>query len=979
MLPGRESLIRLVGKRRRRSFSPHLTRLLLRPQSPPDAPPAEEGDVERQRQVYAKEGNDSRDDVDWVSCPVCGSSVRGTNYNVNNHLDLCLTRGTKRKLTQRTLLQFKFSPHSKIQRSLDDLDQNEENVADTEPFDEDKSRNRLVSCRYNTAESTGENSSTSGPSDHPNNFQYILDVCNDGLLSKAPLAGVALETFIVGRRFYDDVELQQGAKITVLRDSQNAKDKHAIKVLSAGSEHSQMLGYLPRELAKYLAPLLDSDYIEWICECSTKRPLDVVPIQLNCKKTLNGEMSFDDQQRFESLLKNTLVAVENGKMHPPSSTRYQKNFLLMIEDVLNSHAHLFTEEEKSLLATFSSLSDDSQRLFIRLYTRKGPWFRISSISYPEISDPLVAIEELQVAGFVYSLSYSNEPFCYEMKEVLHLLPVSEMREILVAELPKEGINISRRQELINTLSSAYEEGKCPVLPKLVLKRTGTCVRISTAADEVLWRVLRLFFLNGEQDLSAFLLVDLGLVKFPDYVCRVSHQIFRDRRDLLEYEEAIHVAQTMDESLDDNNMEIVARCINVSENQIRTILEETPLNSDSPPAFFSCFSASWVYSKVLTLGVSVYEHERSRRHFNCLSAIDIAAEVAVATLFADTAPKSPPPPSLYEDAIGLLKGLLSRITSDSRRGYWTLRLSVDLEHMGCLNESLLVAEEGVLDKWVRAGSKMALQRRVLRLCKPPRRWKTPNYAESIKRIIKEVNIMGRPLICEVGAKNVFYGYDGELCGVEQLALQYYAEEGGGWQGIHSESGIWMTIFGLLMWDVLFADVPDVFRSKFQIADMVLRLGCSSRLDTDDFYEARKSLIETQLKRIHEGMAEEILISSWELHHGTSCRGVRWDSHSLSDLRAAVSCIGGRCLASLCRHLALDYRNWSSGMPDLLLWRFLGDNTNKTGGGGGGGEAKLVEVKGPRDRLSEQQRAWMLLLMDCSFDAEVCKVSPAPKDQ
>lgn len=76
-------------------------------------------------------------------------------------------------------------------------------------------------------------------------------------------------------------------------------------------------------------------------------------------------------------------------------------------------------------------------------------------------------------------------------------------------------------------------------------------------------------------------------------------------------------------------------------------------------------------------------------------------------------------------------------------------------------------------------------------------------------------MGRPLICEVGAKNVFYGYDGKLCGVEQLALQYYAEEGGGWRGIHSESGIWMTIFGLLMWDVLFADFPDVFRSKFQV--------------------------------------------------------------------------------------------------------------------------------------------------------------------
>ena len=48
----------------------------------------------------------------------------------------------------------------------------------------------------------------------------------------------------------------------------------------------------------------------------------------------------------------------------------------------------------------------------------------------------------------------------------------------------------------------------------------------------------------------------------------------------------------------------------------------------------------------------------------------------------------------------------------------MRLSIDLEHMGHLNESLSVAEAGVIDPWVRAGSKMALQRQVLRLSKPP---------------------------------------------------------------------------------------------------------------------------------------------------------------------------------------------------------------------------------------------------------------------
>lgn len=89
---------------------------------------------------------------------------------------------------------------------------------------------------------------------------------------------------------------------------------------------------------------------------------------------------------------------------------------------------------------------------------------------------------------------------------------------------------------------------------------------------------------------------------------------------------------------------------------------------------------------------------------------------------------------------------------------------------------------------------------------------------------QVNIEGRPLNSETGAKSVFYGYDGELCGVEQLALQYYADEGGSWQGTHSEGGIWMTIFGLLMWDVIFSEVCDVFRSEFQVPDLCTMFFC-----------------------------------------------------------------------------------------------------------------------------------------------------------
>ncbi|KAK4799419.1 hypothetical protein SAY86_024784 [Trapa natans] len=374
---------------------------------------------------------------------------------------------------------------------------------------------------------------------------------------------------------------------------------------------------------------------------------------------------------------------------------------------------------------------------------------------------------------------------------------------------------------------------------------------------------------------------------------------------------------MDESLEQNDCEKVLRCISVAESRI--VSESL---SSSSAALISCFTPSWVYSKVVMLGVSFLEQVRR-----------------------------------YSSAIFLLKQLLEYFTCDGRRGYWTLRLSIDLEHLGYLSESLSIAENGLLDPWVRAGSRISLQKRILRLAKPPRRWKIPPFSSSLNRKIKEVQVVGRPLNCEMGKKSRFYGQDGNQCGVEQLALQHYAGEGGGWHGVHTESGIWLTIFGLLMWDAIFADIPNVFRTRFQTAPL--------DLETDNFYPERKTLIESQLQKINDGMAEEMLITSWESHRGTSCRGVNWERHSLSDLRAAVSCVGGPCLASLCRNLSQDYRSWSSGMPDLLLWRFHGEFR---------GEAKLVEVKGPRDRLSEQQQAWLLLLMDKGFNTEVCKVVP-----
>ncbi len=49
----------------------------------------------------------------------------------------------------------------------------------------------------------------------------------------------------------------------------------------------------------------------------------------------------------------------------------------------------------------------------------------------------------------------------------------------------------------------------------------------------------------------------------------------------------------------------------------------------------------------------------------------------------------------------------------------------------------VAEAALADEHVRGGERLDLQRRILRLSKPPRRWKTPPWARLMPRDPREV--------------------------------------------------------------------------------------------------------------------------------------------------------------------------------------------------------------------------------------------------
>ena len=79
---------------------------------------------------------------------------------------------------------------------------------------------------------------------------------------------------------------------------------------------------------------------------------------------------------------------------------------------------------------------------------------------------------------------------------------------------------------------------------------------------------------------------------------------------------LKIAQIIDEALDDNNSGLVLRCISISNSHLFISYSKSTQSSASESAatFLSCLSASGVYSKVVLLGISFLECERSQLYY-----------------------------------------------------------------------------------------------------------------------------------------------------------------------------------------------------------------------------------------------------------------------------------------------------------------------------------------------------------------------------
>ncbi|XP_061409641.1 fanconi-associated nuclease 1 isoform X3 [Lethenteron reissneri] len=422
--------------------------------------------------------------------------------------------------------------------------------------------------------------------------------------------------------------------------------------------------------------------------------------------------------------------------------------------------------------------------------------------------------------------------------------------------------------------------------------------------------------------------------------------------LRRYETASHSLNEMDHAMSSNKLEDACSLYRTA----RAIWDEMKRSLDfsheeALPLHLRCMSAGWAYTRMMSRGVEILQRLQ-----------------------------------LYPEAVEQLHSLLSQQTyCIQRRGSWWDRLALNLQHhLKDTPKAIEAIRQGLTDPYVRTGQRLALHQRAVRIRESPsckalrhllRDLPTVEYDEAPK-----VTIRGKACPQTGMGKSVFLREEEEeamevevaggsrdgvgatttttiMCSVEELALAHYRSQDFD-QGLHGEGATFCTLFGLLLWDVIFSDtVPDVFLNPYQ--------GFPLDLYTDGFYENRRELLDERLAQLRGATGaelQEFVVAAWTAHEGEACGLVSWERlMTLSQATSLVASLGGHLLAGVCERLAKNLRHNRGGLPDLVVW------SSQTL------QCKLVEVKGPSDRLSQKQLLWLHELMQLGAQVEVCHVT------
>jgi len=189
-------------------------------------------------------------------------------------------------------------------------------------------------------------------------------------------------------------------------------------------------------------------------------------------------------------------------------------------------------------------------------------------------------------------------------------------------------------------------------------------------------------------------------------------------------------------------------------------------------------------------------------------------------------------------------------------------------------------------------------------------------------------------------------------VEQRARDRLAQDAEGSAVHYVENGLVNALFGLLCWKAIFAPIAGAFFHDFQYGPADLASGRFYRRRCREFAECFAELESDRYKAtIRRYFAEKA---------GIQCAFVDWRLLNKSLLERALACIPPAHLRLWFEWIVSDVQGNRAGFPDLV--QFWPQERRY----------RMIEVKGPGDRLQDNQRRLLEYCLTHQMPVAVCKV-------
>ncbi len=537
---------------------------------------------------------------------------------------------------------------------------------------------------------------------------------------------------------------------------------------------------------------------------------------------------------------------------------YLKNFQFLVTWVQARYADLLNEDEREFLQRFNQLTRDAQCLLVRLSSRKGPLFRRDKLDYAEIASIDASVQQLITAG----LLHRNIPI--DLGELANALTKPELLTLFSTQLT--GLKNARKEILVQQLQIQFPQMQ--TWQQWTDSQCGDAYYLDNQA--IIRTLLLLFFGNSHQDLTEFVLQDLGLFRYESYTIDQQHRVFSSRDELNQYQHLVQLREQLEADTSATTLIQIAAQLPAANTNEKLQRRRAKL-----------------------VNYIAYELERAGEHLLALQLYE----------------QSHLPPA-RERRIRLLEK-----QSDFPRA-WAL-----------LNELLdTPQDEHELQVAQRMAPRLAKKLGI-------------GFSKKIAAVIGEQQLTLAPRIDEQGSAL-------RVEEVVRLSLDSKAAP-----CFHAENALIGGLFGLWLWPEMFRGIEGAFANPFQAAPLDMY---------QENFVANRPGINQLRALLHTNQYQAHIIYYWETKYGIANHFVNWSFFSRELLELALESIPAAHLSAIFERLLFDIKNNRSGFPDLI--QFFPDQKTY----------RMIEVKGPGDRIQDNQARWLDYFSRHNIPAEVCYV-------